>query len=172
MLLRKSEDDLNYFLGYYEELSSLTSPKFRHSILHLLLSQSEMQNSSKEIRTIFNLPKSSSTSSVKAESTLDSVFKKININNSNTAFQSESNLKFASFRKTGSTTATTTTESRQDDFETSSLEDIIQEIIYALTGNCGKYLKKDVSGEFKLDIRARHLEMQEAGMLLRLAETG
>ena len=76
------------------------------------------------------------------------------------------------YRKTGSASATTITESQQDDTETSSLEDVIQEIIYALTGNCGKYLKKDVSGEFKLDIRARHLGMQEAGMLLRLAETG
>lgn len=173
LLLAKSEEDLNRFLGYYEELSSLSSPKFRHSILYLLLSQSEMQDSSKEIKTIFNLPKSSSTSSVRnAESTLDSVFKKININNSSALHQSESNLKLASFRKSGSTSTTATTENQQDDAETSSLEDIIQEIIYVLTGNCGKYLKKDVSGQFKLDIRARHLGMQEAGMLLRLAETG
>lgn len=174
LLLGKSEEDLTRFLESYEELTKLSSVKFRHSILTLLLSQSEMQDSSKEIRTIFNLPKSSSTSSVRtAESTLDTVFRKININNNNTLYQSESNLKLASFRKIGSAPApSTTSDIHQDDTETSSLEDIIQEIIYALTGNCGKYMKKDVSGEFKLDIRARHLSMQEAGMLLRLAETG
>lgn len=48
----------------------------------------------------------------------------------------------------------------------------MQEAIYALTGKSGKYLKKDVTGDFKLDIKSRNLNSQEAISLMRLAETG
>ena len=51
-------------------------------------------------------------------------------------------------------------------------EELVQAAIYSLTGKPGKYLKKDVTGEFKLDIKARNLNAQEATILLRLAEIG
>lgn len=51
-------------------------------------------------------------------------------------------------------------------------EELVQAAIYSLTGKTGKYLKKDVTGEFKLDIKARNLNAQEATILLRLAEIG
>lgn len=51
-------------------------------------------------------------------------------------------------------------------------EELVQAAIYSLTGKPGKYLKKDVTGEFKLDIKARNLNAQEATVLLRLAEIG
>lgn len=50
--------------------------------------------------------------------------------------------------------------------------ELVQEAIYALTGKSGKYLKKDVTGEFKLDIKARNLDTQEALKLLKLSEIG
>ena len=173
LLQARSEEELSKFLEFYDQLSKVSNSKFRSSILHLILSQSEMNNCSRDVETIFSLPKSRSTSSVRTtESTLDSVFRKINLNNNNAIYQSESNLKIASLRKTVSTSSTATNDTQQDEGENSSLEDIIQEIIYVLTGNCGKYLKKDMTGEFKLDIKAQRLGMQEAGMFIRLAETG
>lgn len=51
-------------------------------------------------------------------------------------------------------------------------EELVQAAIYSLTGKPGKYLKKDVTGEFKLDIKARNLNAQEATILLRLADIG
>lgn len=52
-------------------------------------------------------------------------------------------------------------------------DDIVQNVIYAFTGIQGKYLKKDViSGKFKLDVKAKTLNVVQAGMLLRLAELG
>ena len=52
-------------------------------------------------------------------------------------------------------------------------DDIVQNVIYAFTGIQGKYLKKDVvSGKFKLDVKAKNLNVIQAGMLLRLAELG
>lgn len=51
-------------------------------------------------------------------------------------------------------------------------EELVQEAIYALTGKSGKYLKKDVTGEFKPDIKARNLNVQDVTKLLRLADIG
>lgn len=51
-------------------------------------------------------------------------------------------------------------------------EELVQEAIYALTGKSGKYLKKDVTGEFRPDIKSRNLNVQDVGKLLRLAEIG
>ncbi|XP_053948328.1 gamma-tubulin complex component 3 isoform X1 [Anastrepha ludens] len=52
-------------------------------------------------------------------------------------------------------------------------DDIVQNIIYAFMGIQGKYLKKDViSGRFKLDSKAKTLNVVQAGMLLRLSELG
>ncbi|XP_055841199.1 gamma-tubulin complex component 3 [Episyrphus balteatus] len=52
-------------------------------------------------------------------------------------------------------------------------DDIVQNVIYAFTGIQGKYLKKDViSGAFKLDTKAKKLNVVQAGMLLRLSELG
>uniref|UniRef100_A0A1I8N3G9 Uncharacterized protein n=1 Tax=Musca domestica TaxID=7370 RepID=A0A1I8N3G9_MUSDO len=52
-------------------------------------------------------------------------------------------------------------------------DDIVQNVIYAFTGIPGKYLKKDVvSGKFKLDVKAKNLNVVQAGMMLRLAELG
>ncbi|XP_012160527.1 gamma-tubulin complex component 3 homolog isoform X2 [Ceratitis capitata] len=52
-------------------------------------------------------------------------------------------------------------------------DDIVQNIIYVFTGIQGKYLKKDlISGRFKLDTKAKALNVVQAGMLLRLSELG
>lgn len=52
-------------------------------------------------------------------------------------------------------------------------DDLVQNVIYAFTGIQGKYLKKDViSGAFKLDTKAKKLNVVQAGMLLRLSELG
>lgn len=51
--------------------------------------------------------------------------------------------------------------------------DLVQDVIYSFTGIQGKYLKKDViSGSFKLDPKARNLNINNAGMILRLSELG
>lgn len=52
-------------------------------------------------------------------------------------------------------------------------DDIVQNIIYAFTGIQGDYLKKDViTNKFKLDMKAKSLNVTQAGMLLRLSELG
>lgn len=51
-------------------------------------------------------------------------------------------------------------------------EELVQEAIYSLTGKSGKYLKKDVTGEFKPDIKSRNLNPQDLIKLLRLADIG
>ncbi|XP_013112399.1 gamma-tubulin complex component 3 [Stomoxys calcitrans] len=52
-------------------------------------------------------------------------------------------------------------------------DNMVQNVIYAFTGIQGKYLKKDVvSGKFKLDVKAKNLNVVQAGMLLRLSELG
>lgn len=65
-----------------------------------------------------------------------------------------------------------TPESETSSFNYSQNEELVQEAIYALTGKSGKYLKKDVTGEFKPDIKARNLNAQDVTSLLRLAEIG
>jgi Gamma tubulin complex component N-terminal len=57
-------------------------------------------------------------------------------------------------------------------FNSSVNEELVQEAIYALTGKSGKFLKKNVTGEFKLDIKAPNLGAQDAISLLRLGEIG
>lgn len=51
-------------------------------------------------------------------------------------------------------------------------EELVQEAIYALTGKSGKFLKKDITGDFKLDIKAPNISAQDAMSLLRLGEIG
>lgn len=52
-------------------------------------------------------------------------------------------------------------------------DDIVQNCIYSFTGIQGKFLKKDVNGNFKLDSKeSRKLNITQAGMLLRLSEIG
>lgn len=52
-------------------------------------------------------------------------------------------------------------------------DDTVQNCIYAFTGIQGKFLKKDVNGNFKLDPKeSRNLNITQAGMLLRLSEIG
>lgn len=65
-----------------------------------------------------------------------------------------------------------TPDSESSAFNYSLNEELVQEAIYALTGKSGKYLKKDVTGEFKSDIKARNLNAQDMVSLLRLAEIG
>jgi hypothetical protein len=57
-----------------------------------------------------------------------------------------------------------------DSFKLHKNEMLVQEAIYVLTGKSGKYLKKDVAGDFKL--KSRSISTQEALSLLRLAEIG
>jgi gamma-tubulin complex component 3 len=89
---------------------------------------------------------------------------------------SENLLKLVTFQKKTSATSDLSTPSdlgsEVDGLQLSHSEDLIQEVIYSLTGKTGKYLKKDVTGEFKLDMKARNLSIQEASSLLRLADVG
>lgn len=58
-------------------------------------------------------------------------------------------------------------------FNMSQNEELVQEAIHAVTGRTGKYLKKDVTGEFKLDnIKARNLCIQDVTSLMRFSEIG
>jgi hypothetical protein len=93
---------------------------------------------------------------------------------------SESNYRLVNFRKKIPSSASTdsvldygqTPDSEVSASHNSLNDEIVQEAIYALTGKSGKYLKKDVTGDFKLDIKSRNLNAQEAISLMRLAETG
>lgn len=52
-------------------------------------------------------------------------------------------------------------------------DDTVQNCIYSFTGIQGKFLKKDINGNFKLDPKeSRKLNITQAGMLLRLSEIG
>lgn len=88
------------------------------------------------------------------------------------------NLKLVSYRrKLPSSTSSESvlcglTPDSEGSFNYSLNEELVQEAIYALTGKSGKYLKKDVTGEFKLDIKARSLNASDALSLLRLADIG
>lgn len=103
-------------------------------------------------------------------------------NASTSSIQSENNLKLVSYRRPfpSSTSSDSVLCGQTPDSETSpfsyslneELTTLAQEAIYALTGKSGKYLKKDVTGEFKPDIKARNLNAQDVISLLRLAEIG
>lgn len=94
------------------------------------------------------------------------------------SLNSESNLKLVNFRRKipSSVSSDSVLDGQTPDSEFSysysQTEELVQEAIYALTGKSGKYLKKDVSGDFKLDIKPRNLNAQEASSLMRLSETG
>jgi gamma-tubulin complex component 3 len=95
------------------------------------------------------------------------------------SLNSESNLRLVNYRRKIPYSASSdsvldgqTPDSDLYTFNYSQNEELVQEAIYALTGKAGKFLKKDVTGEFKLDIKARCLNAQEALSLLRLSETG
>lgn len=52
-------------------------------------------------------------------------------------------------------------------------DDIVQNVINSFTGIQGKYLKKDINGNFKLDTKeAKSLQITQAGTILRLSEIG
>lgn len=92
---------------------------------------------------------------------------------------SENNLKLITYRRKFPSSSSTdnvlcaqTPDSETTSFNFSHNEELVQEAIYALTGKSGKYLKKDVTGEFKPDIKARNLSSQDMISLLRLAEIG
>lgn len=98
---------------------------------------------------------------------------------STSSLNSENNLRLVSYRRqfpsstsTDSALCGQTPDSEAGTFNYSQNEELVQEAIYALTGKSGKFLKKDVTGEFKLDIKARNLNAQDAIALLRLAEIG
>ena len=88
-------------------------------------------------------------------------------------------LKLVSYRRNipSSSSIDSVLNGQTPDFEAFSFnyslnEELVQEAIYALTGKSGKYLKKDVTGEFKPDIKSRNLNVQDVGKLLKLAEIG
>lgn len=94
---------------------------------------------------------------------------------------SESNLKLVSYRRklpssisSDSALCGQTPDSETSLFNYSQNEELVQEAIYALTGKSGKFLKKDVTGEFKVDIKARtsNLNGQDVTSLMRLSEIG
>jgi len=98
---------------------------------------------------------------------------------SSSSLYSENNLKLVNYRSkipssasTDSVLGSQTPDSETSSFNYSKNEELVQEAIYSLTGKSGKFLKKDVTGEFKLDIKAPNLNAQDAIMLLRLAEIG
>lgn len=88
---------------------------------------------------------------------------------------SENDMKVA-FRRHQSTTSNSTgrTEDEASRSDATQLtDDLVQDVIYSFTGVQGKYLKKDIiAGGFKLDPKSRHLNIMNAGMILRLGELG
>lgn len=96
---------------------------------------------------------------------------------STTTLNSESNLKLVNYRRkfpssTSSESVLQTPDADSSAFNYSQNDELVQEAIYALTGKSGKFLKKDVTGEFKPDIKARNLNAQDTISLLRLSEIG
>lgn len=99
--------------------------------------------------------------------------------NASTSSLNSDHLKLVSYRRNipSSTSSVCVLNGQTPESDTSSLkysqnEELVQEAIYALTGKSGKYLKKDVTGEFKPDIKARNLNAPDVGKLLKLAEIG
>lgn len=89
------------------------------------------------------------------------------------------NLRLVNFRRKIPTSASSDsvldsgqTPDSDSSFNFTAAEEFVQEAIYSLTGKSGKYLKKDVSGDFKLDIKARALSTMESMTLLRIADCG
>lgn len=104
----------------------------------------------------FFFPQSASTSSVNSDNLKLVTFRR----------------KFPSSTSSDSVLAGQTPDSDSSQLSYSQNEELVQEAIYALTGKSGKFLKKDVTGDFKPDIKARNLNSQDAVSLLRLAEIG
>lgn len=74
---------------------------------------------------------------------------------------------------TSNSTGRTENEASRGSDTTQLTDDLVQDVIYSFTGVQGKYLKKDIiAGGFKLDPKARHLNIINAGMILRLGELG
>lgn len=99
--------------------------------------------------------------------------------NSLNSDSSGANLRLVNFRRKIPTSASSDsvldsgqTPDSDYSFNYTAAEEYVQEAIYSLTGKSGKYLKKDVSGDFKLDIKARALTTMESMTLLRIAECG
>jgi gamma-tubulin complex component 3 len=97
---------------------------------------------------------------------------------SSSSSTSESNLKMAHFQRKKCTSSLTSVSTALDDSEDDQAsktlnEDLVQNVIYALTGIQGKYLRKDViTGKFKLDLRVKHLSLTDVGIILRLSGVG
>ncbi|CRK96811.1 CLUMA_CG009915, isoform A [Clunio marinus] len=186
-LSTKSGANLSVFLNLHEQLSTLTDKNFRTSILTLLLYLSDMEsklpNASKHdynsefADSVFTLP--IRNRQVEASASMEHIFQGINSRNvSNTTVNSENNLKLVTYRRNlpSSTSSDSVLYGQSPDpeltFNYSKNEDLVQEAIYSMTGKSGKFLKKDVTGEFKLDIKARNLSAQEGISLIRIAEIG
>jgi gamma-tubulin complex component 3 len=91
---------------------------------------------------------------------------------------SESNLKMVQFQRKKCTSSLTSMSTALDESEEERAsktlnEELVQDVIYALTGIQGKYLRKDViTGKFKLDPKVKHLSLCDVQMMLRLAGVG
>lgn len=101
----------------------------------------------------------------------------LKLQNPSASSLSSDNLKLVSYRRqipssTSSDSVLCGQTQNQESFNYSQNEELVQEAIYALTGKSGKFLKKDVTGEFKPDIKARNLNAQDVISLLRLSEIG
>lgn len=95
------------------------------------------------------------------------------------SLHSDSTLKLANFRRKlpQSASSDSVLDSGQTpdsdySYNLSANEEYVQEAIYSLSGKSAKYLKKDVSGDFKLDIKARSLGSMDSLSLLKIAECG
>jgi gamma-tubulin complex component 3 len=91
---------------------------------------------------------------------------------------SDSNVRMTQFQRKKSTSSLTTMstalgENEEERTAKSLNEDLVQDVIYALTGIQGKYLRKDViTGKFKMDLKVKHLSLSDVHMILRLAGVG
>lgn len=96
------------------------------------------------------------------------------------SLNSDSNLRLVNYRRRIPTSASSdsvldsgqTPDSEYSAYNFSANEDYVQEAIYSLSGKSGRYLKKDVSGDYKLDVRARSLSSMDSLALLRIADSG
>lgn len=186
--MHRPDNPLPQFTSSYEDLLPVTNSQNRTALLSLMLNLSEQENklplvmryNYREMNGALDRGQANTKiRQVSNSSDLEKIYRNLTLKNPTLSTTSNSNYTESRLRMVNHSrkpnfvssdhSSTNSTENLTD---SSSQTHLIQEIIYILTGKVGKYLKKDITGEFKLDIKARNLSMREAGILLRMAELG
>jgi gamma-tubulin complex component 3 len=183
-LAGKSQQNLATFLNLHEQLTTLSDLRFRSSILTFLLCLSDIET--KLPNTFESRDYSSSNFTlpirhqIPSSASVDQIYRTMSSHAPMSSLVSEnggsSNLRLVNYRRKipNSTSSDSVLDGQTPDSEYMfcAIEEYVQEAIYSISGKSGKYLKKDVSGDFKLDIKARSLNSMESTSFLRIAECG